>query len=136
MSFDTIKDYSASLLGAIFLLISIILIPEIRSSRKRVIGLSLLVIVLLGLGIDKINRDNNKENVLQTEKNESKKKSDSLFLVIKTIDEHRKIDSSENSEFKKKLENKFSIIQDSITRQPIRKIFNTHIERVGTLNQF
>src|ERR1700688_1565425 len=104
---DMIKDYAAALLGAIFLLISIITIPEIRRSRKYVILIMVGIIILGWLGIDKIIRDDKNNS-----KNEKRRFDDSatisnINLDIRDIKNSYKNDTSRFGDFKRKLETDF-----------------------------
>lgn len=134
MGWDTISDYMNSFIGAFFLFIGIILIPEIRKRKKYWIPIVVLIIILLGLGIDKINRDKRRDKLFRTERENDAKKIDSLLNDIKTMADNRKKDSTANAEFKASLETKFNIIQDSKTGEPVPKTFNTHIDKAGTVN--
>ena len=106
---DAIKDYMNSFIGAVFLLVSLIAIPEIRKQKKYWIMVLILVIFLTWLGFDKISRDGH-------EKGQSKKDIESLGVKMDNLQKgkskdslNRVSDSSNRAEFDKKLLEKFHI---------------------------
>ena len=122
MGWEQIKDYMNSLIGAALLLISIVLIPEIRAKKKYWITITMLVFLLVWLGIDKIKRDNTKEAEIIKKDSTFERKIDGLSNTIKN-------DSAERKAVYKKLESKFDIIIDSMGNPQKIKNFNTTIDQ-------
>jgi hypothetical protein len=124
---DSTKDYMNSFLGTIFLLISLILIPEIRTKKKYWIPIVIGSIILALLGKDKIDRDTAKDKL-----NEIRRHDDSAQISKMASDLRSLNDNSQRvSEAIKKLE-KSNIVRDS---SGVPVIIN-NIKRVDYLKQF
>lgn len=126
---DTIKDYLNFLLGAVFLLVSIIFIPEIKKFRPLFV---VIILVLVALGIDKYNRDNTKDGT-----NEQRMVTDSLKMyhmdsTITSVSNSYKQDTSRFSDFKRQLYSEFHI-RDSANK-PIQITNYTHINKATTVD--
>jgi hypothetical protein len=80
---EIIKDYMNSFIGAILLLISLIVIPEIRAKKKYWIPIVILIVILTWLGIDKTNRDKSKDENYKTNDSLKNKRFDSLRISDK-----------------------------------------------------
>jgi len=122
---DIIKDYLNSFLAIIVIFIGFIAVPEIRKKAINWIVAAVICCVLLFLGIDKINRDDKKDQLQQGKidalENSNKSISSSLDILTVYI---KRVDS-------------LGIKRDSINNQPIiTKHFINYIGKVGTLNQY
>jgi len=122
---DTIVDYLNSFLGIGLLILPILLMPEIRKSKKYIIFVVIASILLFWVGCEKTKRDNKKEA-----KHEQQRTEDSANL--NSISTNYKNDTTRFNDFKKKLENDFHI-KDS-ANAPIqihnyKPIINTHINK-------
>ena len=104
-----------------------------RGLRRILIAIIVGCLLLTWLGIDKINRDDDKEDKFaeQREADAARRRTDSLNLDAAT----RKITLMSNhfSEFKKALETKHDIIEDPKTGQPVLKNVNITTRDVETL---
>jgi hypothetical protein len=121
MWWDTSKDYMNALLGAAFLFITIITIPEIRKNRKYWIPILIGIVVLGALGIDKINRDSKKD-----EKNEQRSNTDSAN--ISQLKTNLKELKDTIGQFKHRLDSDFHII-DSANIPILQQNYNTKINK-------
>lgn len=83
MEWNTFKDYMNSFIGAFLLLISLIVIPEIRAKKEYWIPIVIIIIILTWLGIDKTNRDNAKEHNYEVADSLKNKKFDSERIADK-----------------------------------------------------
>jgi len=137
MGWEQTKDYMNSLLGAAFLLISILAIPEIRKKLKYLIPVIIGVILLAWLGIDKIRRDNRTQD-----KYAQKVTSDSIALAKlqaaqdELLNNYRN-DTTRFGDFKKKLETRFGIKDSAnspINIQNYRPIYNSNIKKADVVN--
>lgn len=123
-----------SFLGAFALLLSLIFIPEIKQKKKYVIGVLGLIIILVGLGIDKTNRDNVKD-----EKNAQQRKTDSLTIDSLKTDlralaiEHGN-DTIRWAKIERTLLDSFHIDISNGTPTKVTYTYNTHFRDAGTVN--
>ena len=117
---DTIKDYLNSLLGALVVLISLIFIPEINHSKKRVIGAIVLFLGLASLGFDKINRDNKKDEVNTKRIKDDSLKYNKLNADFEKLSKNYDRDTSRFSDFKIQLHQEFHIRDSANTPVQIK----------------
>lgn len=129
MWWDTIKDHMNSFIGAFFLALSIFFIPEIKKSKKYWIPISVLIIFLVWLGIDKVNRDKH-------DKNENDKKLEALSKTLNNIQAAKTTDSIntvkndiKDAVFQERLFKEFKIMRDSVNNRPVQKNYNTTIDK-------
>lgn len=125
MEWDKYKDYMNSFIGALLLLISLIVIPEIRARKKYWIPIVILIGFLTWLGIDKTNRDNLKEQKFNTTDSLKDKKNDSLSQNVITLESTISSNHKNDLEFQKRLDSMFHIIRDSSNR-PKQTITNNY----------
>ena len=125
---DVSKDYLNALLGAAFLLTSIILIPEVRKKRKYIVFVIFGIVVLTILGIDKINRDRRKDIANEKKAKDDLARINSLDSSLREINISYKSDTSRFSDFKKNLESDFHI-RDSANKPVPVQIYNTQINK-------
>jgi len=149
---DIFKDYMNSFLGIIFLGVPLMGTlwyqrkSETERKKKRKLFTWICVIffgclILAGLGVDKINRDNAKDRLNTSETKKRNSIIDSLSNNVSLLVSARKIDSLKSTndsirdvEFQNQLFKEFKITRDSITNKPtiINKI--TNIDKVHTAN--
>jgi hypothetical protein len=124
MSWDTFSDYMNSFLGATFIGIGTLLIPEIRTRKKFWIPALCLIIILCFLGFDKIKRDDKKQSSFDS-------KIDSLRTTIVEI----KSSGIKTQDYLQKLDS-FGIKRDTVSNNPIiTKNFINYIDQIETMNQ-
>lgn len=134
MGWEQFKDYMNSFIGALLLLISIILIPEIRVKKKYWISILGLVIILSVLGFDKINRDKREKLMTDNQNAENASTIRTLEKRIEKINNNYIQDSIKFSEFENDLKEKFRIIRDSTTNKPVKNEFNTKIDKAENVH--
>ena len=88
MGWDIAKDYMNAFLGALALLLSLILIPDIKRSAKYWIPTVGMIIFLAWLGIDKINRDNATQIIHETDMTLIKGKLTTISYNLEKIGIH------------------------------------------------
>jgi hypothetical protein len=124
MSWDRISDYMNAFLGAAFIGIGTLLIPEIRTKKKFWISALCLILFLCFLGFDKINRDDKKQSSFDS-------KIDSLTTTIVEI----KSSSIKTQDYLQKLDS-IGIKRDTVSNNPIiTKNFINYIDKVEMMNQ-
>jgi hypothetical protein len=113
---DQILDYMNAFLGAFFILIGAVAIPEIRRSKKYVIICAVLILFMIILGVDKINRDKADKTSFVSKIDTISKKLTSI-QVSKTNDSLQRLkEIGKNEEFQKRLFKEFKITRDSQNR--------------------
>ena len=121
---ETLLQIINSFLGAIILGLSLVLIPEIKKSKKyrRIIWILTVILIAIGVSIILIDRSKNIiADQLQTENLETIKSLDKTILDLKNS---RKEDSILNEKFKTELFSKFHI-KDS-ANIPVLNIEDNH----------
>lgn len=126
---DLIKDYTNSFIGAIVVLIGLIAIPEIRRNKKLLISSVIIFILLVWLGIDKINRDNQKDEDNKNQMVVFFGKIDSSKHIVDSLNATIKNSNTQTNQFLKRLDSSFNITVDSLRNAPVKKTFNTNIEK-------
>lgn len=124
---ELLKDYSIAFIGFIVLLISFLKDIKEKKSSSYLAFILILCLVSLALGIDKINRDNKKEEA-------SKLRTKSLHEDINKLKKINEGIKKENSEFLFRLQEQFHIVKDTSNHPRLEKIFFTNIRDAETVN--
>jgi hypothetical protein len=114
----TFLDYMNSFIGAFFIVIGIIFIPEIKKSPIRITIAIILAAILVLIGWDKVNRDNKKdEKIERLNANWEGAKNQVAHLDSLNIQLTKKVDSS--NAFMKDLKESFHIVKDE-NNKPVK----------------
>jgi len=129
---DFAQDVLSLFIGGIFLFLSLFFVPEIRQKRRNVSVIIFLCVLTFLLAYSKLRRDNKKDEISKNRMREDSITIHRLDSNLQTVLSNRKLDSSDFSEFKKKLERDFHIRDSANNPVHIRNykpIFNTHIDK-------
>ncbi|MDP9230627.1 MAG: hypothetical protein M3O67_08145 [Bacteroidota bacterium] len=88
-----------------------------------------LIIILFFLGIDKVNRDKKEKKQTAIQKKSDDSTINNLSIEVKKLEKIK----ADYDEFSANLKAKLSIERDS-NNQPKRVVYNTNIDKAGTVN--
>jgi hypothetical protein len=124
---DTTQDYMNAFVATFLVILSFLIIKEIRQSVAKSIFFIIVGIFSFWLGCNKIKRDNRKDAL-----NESRHAADSVRLD--TIINNYKADTTRFSDFNRKLETEFHIkdsLGNPVQIHNYKPTFNTNIGKAN-----